>query len=158
MAAIGSVKETKGLQHSGVLGDHSNQVMSTSCSMESLLRKCQGEAGLLLKLLSGFRDGMWLHPLWLAPYPEVRSQHTPLLAVSKEDAHLMMQITGCRDLYWERGEVCGLITAAIAWTHRVIGVYVWQSQRILSHRLRTHSMLAGNQVAPKHWCCINGDS
>lgn len=34
----GPVEETKGLQHSGVLGDHSNQVMST-CSMESLLRK-----------------------------------------------------------------------------------------------------------------------
>lgn len=39
------------------------------------------------------------------------SQHTPLLAVSKEDAHLIMQITGCHDLYREKGR--GMITAAI---------------------------------------------
>lgn len=76
------------------------------------------------------------------------SQHTPLLAVSKEDANLIMQITGCHDLYRERGRgmpsdhCCHLPVR-----RRVIGVYVWQSQRTRSHRLRIHSMLAGNQVA-----------
>lgn len=143
MAATGPVK---GLQHSGVLGDHSNQVILPHVQWSLYWGNSEGRWGFpsnfCLVLETGYDctlSGSLHARIWGI------TAHSP--SCSKEDAQLIMQITGCHLCRERRRGMPSDHCCHLPVRHRVIGGYVWQSQRTLSHRLRIHSMLAGNQVA-----------